>query len=116
KKKNLVEILDFIYFWSLNLVQKKVAYQSNTKSKDTTSSWYNKLCMLSGKIIRSEQSNEKIGGIGHIVQIDESKFSKRKYNVGRTVRSPWIVGGIDLNTKRYFLARLYLEIQELLQI
>ncbi|KCZ77608.1 hypothetical protein H311_01378 [Anncaliia algerae PRA109] len=62
--------------------------------------------MLSGKIIRSEQINEKIGGIGHIVRIYESKFSKRKYNVGRTVRSPWIVGGIVLNTEKVFFVEI----------
>jgi hypothetical protein len=33
--------------------------------------------------------NEKIGGPGYI--IDGGKFFKRKYNVGRVIRSPWIV-------------------------
>jgi hypothetical protein len=36
-----------------------------------------------------------IGGPGHRVQIDEIKFSKRKYEMGRFLRSPWIVGMID---------------------
>ncbi|KCZ77607.1 hypothetical protein H311_01377 [Anncaliia algerae PRA109] len=33
KKKKLVEILDLIYFWSLNLVQKKVRTKATQKAK-----------------------------------------------------------------------------------
>ena len=36
----------------------------------------------------------KIGDEGKIVEIDESKFGKRKYNVGRVVEGQWVFGGI----------------------
>lgn len=37
--------------------------------------------------------SERIGGPGIVVQIDESKFAKRKYNVGHRVTGGWVFGG-----------------------
>ncbi|KCZ79677.1 hypothetical protein H312_02939 [Anncaliia algerae PRA339] len=47
-------------------------------------------------------SPRKIGGIRYVVEVDESKFSKRNYNIGRNVRSPLVVGGIDILTRYVF--------------
>ena len=45
-----------------------------------------------------------IGGNGIIVQIDECKFGKRKYNQGHVVEGIWILGGVELtNEKKVFL-------------
>ena len=44
-----------------------------------------------------------IGGVGHIVEIDESLFARRKYNRGRLVPETWIFGGYDQQTKHGFL-------------
>ena len=46
---------------------------------------------------------QKIGGQGHIVEIDESKFGKRKYNSGRRVVGKWILGGWCRTTEECFL-------------
>lgn len=35
----------------------------------------------------------QIGGEGKVVEIDESKFGKRKYNVGRLIEGQWVFGG-----------------------
>ena len=40
-------------------------------------------------------SGEMIGGPGIIVEIDESKFGKRKYNRRHRVEGAWVFGGIE---------------------
>ncbi|KCZ77845.1 hypothetical protein H311_01137, partial [Anncaliia algerae PRA109] len=37
----------------------------------------------------------KIGGPGIQVQLDESKFGKRKYNRGRRIEGVWVFGGVE---------------------
>ncbi|XP_054089441.1 uncharacterized protein LOC128922540 [Zeugodacus cucurbitae] len=37
----------------------------------------------------------KIGGPSKKVQIDESKFGKRKYNKGRRVQGHWVLGMVE---------------------
>ena len=42
--------------------------------------------------ILEHQQDFKIGGVGEIVEVDESKFGKRKYNTGKRVVGKWILG------------------------
>lgn len=37
----------------------------------------------------------KIGGPGKVVQIDESKFGRRKYNRGRHIEGHWVIGMLE---------------------
>lgn len=43
-----------------------------------------------------------IGGVGHIVEIDESAWTKRKYNHGCAVSNQWVFGSIDRDTRDCF--------------
>ena len=47
------------------------------------------------------QDNKKIGGRGHVAEI-ESKFGRRKYNRGRRVDGCWVIGGIDRYSRETF--------------
>ena len=43
---------------------------------------------------------EPLGGPGVIVEIDESKFGRRKYNRGRLVVGTWVFGILERDTGR----------------
>ena len=49
-----------------------------------------------------------IGGDGVIVEIDESKFGKRKYNRGHRVEGAWVIGGVERTDQR----RVFLQVIE----
>ena len=44
-----------------------------------------------------------IGGPGTVVEIDELKFGKRKYNRGRAINGQWVFGGIERGTTKSFM-------------
>lgn len=60
-------------------------------------------CMSEDLIDSSSGVRRRIGGTGHIVEIDESKFGKRKYNRGRRVVGKWVLGGYCRTTGECFL-------------
>ena len=51
------------------------------------------------------QESKQIGGLGIHVEIDESKFGKRKYYRGKRVKGQWVFGGRETNDKsKVFMA------------
>ena len=49
------------------------------------------------------EHSEAIGGNGIEVEIDESKFGKRKYYRGHRVEGQWIFGGREKYNKKKYL-------------
>lgn len=45
----------------------------------------------------------KLGGYGHTIEIDESKFGKRKHHRGHRVEGQWVFGGYERETGNCFM-------------
>lgn len=46
---------------------------------------------------------DKIGGPNIVVEIDEAKFGKRKYNRGRIIDGQWLFAGIERVSGKAFM-------------
>jgi transposase-like protein len=55
-----------------------------------------------------EENEGRIGGENVIVEIDESKFGKRKHHRGHPVEGAWVVGGVERAAER----RVFVEVVE----
>ncbi|KAJ8980947.1 hypothetical protein NQ317_001210, partial [Molorchus minor] len=51
----------------------------------------------------STHSNDKIGGPGKIIEIDEAKEGRRKYQKGRVLEGQWIFGRIEKGFSKLFI-------------
>ena len=97
-----VTLLRFIYGWawqytSIDWCERELGINHNT----TVS--MNAIMRETCALYMMGQPNQKIGGHGHIVEVDESLFSRRKSNCGRIFCEQWVVGGICRDTKDCFL-------------
>ncbi|KAI9562474.1 hypothetical protein GHT06_009907 [Daphnia sinensis] len=63
--------------------------------------WYNFCRGVAEDIVIN--NSEKIGGIKVTVEIDESKFGKRKYNRGKKVDGVWVFGEVERGSGQCFL-------------
>ena len=98
----LETVLKLIYFWVWKVPQDFMRHELDLGSHSTSTDW-NQFCRdVCGEILISD-TKDGIGGPGHTIEIDESKFGKRKYNKGKKVEGQWVFGGIDRDTKDLFL-------------
>jgi len=91
-KLSLEQILKIVYYWTHKYSQELVI-QETKLSNHTVIDFYN-FCREVCSIVTEKQS-EQIGGPGKVLEIDESKFGKRKYNHGKRVLGVWVFGGIE---------------------
>ena len=81
------------------LLCRETCINDKTLTNKTIAYWISLCKDVCLKWLNRENANlGKIGGNGHCVQIDESKFGKRKHNKGRIVDGQWVFGMIDLGT------------------
>jgi IS1 family transposase len=87
------------YYWIYDLPGDFISRKLKLGSEHTIvdlSNFARKVCLC------ISQQDNRISGPGKIVEIDESKFRKRKYHLGKRVDGVWIFGGIDKKTKQCF--------------
>lgn len=63
--------------------------------------WYNMVREICSTYLIHHR--QQIGGVGHVVEIDESLVARRKYNQGHLVAERWVFGGYDTTTGVGFL-------------
>jgi len=88
---------------SYDQIQYQAQLTDTKLSRGTIADWLSYFREVCLEIIARE-TPKLIGGAGFTVEIDESKFGKRKYNKGRLVEGQWVIGGICGETKDVFLA------------
>ncbi|KCZ77960.1 hypothetical protein H311_01021, partial [Anncaliia algerae PRA109] len=97
------KILYFLLYFSisLNIAQIQTFLQISEKSIISL------ILQLQKKIHQYLEENfVKIGGEGHVVQIDETCVFKRKYNIGRCQQQIWLFGCIDVQTKEFKIIKV----------
>ena len=93
----VLKLIRVLFYFTLNIENGVISEITELSMKTV-----NKIILEIQKNISEIASQDKIGGLGHIVQLDESCVGKRKYNVGRNGNQTWIFGGIDITTKQFF--------------
>lgn len=76
--------------------------ETSTETVSDTYSYCREVCSQ----ILAKDGDTVVGGPNCIVEIDEAKFGKRKYNRGRLVEGTWVFGGICRETKECFFVPL----------
>ncbi len=99
----LNEILELSYWWANGASVTRAMHETGHSSR-TVVDWYNfhrDVCaqyFLDHPVV--------VGGVGKVVEIDESKFGKRKYNRGRYKEGHWVFGGVERGTNDVFMVEV----------
>ncbi|KAK4883909.1 hypothetical protein RN001_000180 [Aquatica leii] len=100
------KVMYLLYFWSCLTPAGITARLMNLRLSTVCQHYRFIRDVVSWKLLQVPEMF-KLGGVGHVVQIDESVVTKRKYNVGRVVPQVWILGMVDTTTKKGMI--LYIE-------
>lgn len=96
-KLSVSTILKLTYFWCNGYTNKLAAREAEV-SENTVVDWFN-YCREVCITVLEDTDFERIGGDGVVVEIDETKFGKRKYHRGKRVDGVWVFGGIESRDK-----------------
>ncbi|CEF61510.1 Transposase, ISXO2-like domain-containing protein [Strongyloides ratti] len=98
---SLGEILHIGYLWLLKTSATSIMVQCELSSK-TVSSFLVYFRQLVADAL--DEVDCVVGEKGIIVEIDETKMGKRKYNWGHCVDKVWVVGGVERTEERRVFA------------
>lgn len=99
-KLSLIDVLQLTYLWVKKTRNEWITDELGI-SKNTVTDWMNFCREVCVEVVVRE--SVKLGGPGKIVEIDESKFSKRKYNRGKRVKGEWVFGGVERQSNVCFV-------------
>jgi hypothetical protein len=89
------------YLWLQRCTWSQISAMAGVSEEITTNylGFYRQLVSLA-----LEEEDTVIGGPDVVVEIDETKFGKRKYNRGHRVDGFWVFGGVERTHERKFFA------------
>ena len=101
-KLGIDQIIKLIYLWLHEMATvKNIRRECGINSSHTLTDWKNFMRDIHAEyFLRNPQ---QIGGPGHTVEVDESLFNRRKYNVGRVLQLLWVFSGYEPAEKMGFL-------------
>ncbi len=89
------------YVW-LTGATNTIALSMTTHNPNTISQYFGFFRQLVADALNEEDWT--IGGDGIIVEVDESKFGKRKHNRGHHIEGAWVIGGIERTAEKSTLS------------
>lgn len=101
QKLSLQTFLLLIFYLSVKSLASVAIHQLIGISENTISEWKVLLHIRVSNWLMANPS--PLGGLGVVVELDEAKFGKRKYNKGSYREGMWVLGAVDRNTGKCFL-------------
>lgn len=97
----LVTVCKFLSLWLDHIPLNTIGKQIRVSGCATLVDWakFSRGVCFDDLVVR----RKPIGGVGKIVEIDESKFGKRKYHRGKRVEGQWVFGAYDRETGESFM-------------
>lgn len=89
---SLKQVVLMMYEWSCDSMVAIMAKEAQVSRR--VAMMYASAFRKLGQFYVESQSQAKIGGVGSILEIDETLVARRKYNVGRRVEQRWLFGGV----------------------
>ena len=105
---SVCKVLELVYCWIYRFSVKDTVREVEV-TKNTVIDYFNYCRELCATSLSVDYKDTVIGGPGIIVEIDESKFFKRKYSRGRVLQSEqdgWVFGGIERGSGKLFMQRV----------
>ena len=93
--KAVLLIYAFATKMSFDQAIRETSLEGEQTSSETVTDWYSYCRETCMDTLDCKYDEGEIGGEGHIVEIDECKIGRRKYNKGRMIDGHWILGMID---------------------
>jgi len=100
-KLTIFQILGFSHMWARGLKLVDAMHELDIKKWDTACDWASfcrEVCLDAYM-----NHSSKLGGPDRTVEIDESKFGRRKYHRGHRVDGCWVFGGVEKESGRVFM-------------